>query len=166
MKKAAHIGGLLEQLLSSLGLEDRMQQTRALIVWDRVVGPQIAAHTRPHKIREDVLEICVDQPAWMQQLQLMKPQILKKLNAELGDAPLRDIFLRRGRMAPPPAVAPQANLPWRSIPLEATEKHQLTQMLSVLKDPALRQEMTDFLSKQLRVNKARGEAQPNHRRSG
>ena len=72
--------GLRRILLASLGLEERLQQYRALLLWDEVVGPQIAARTRPEKIRDGVLEVCVDQPTWMQQLQLLKPQILAKLN--------------------------------------------------------------------------------------
>ena len=77
-------GELVDKLLQGLGLDERLQQYKALIVWSDVVGPQIAARTRPIRIRDNILEINVDQAAWMQQLQLMKPKILARLNAELG----------------------------------------------------------------------------------
>ena len=86
MKKAALAGDLVEKLLKGFGLDERLQQYRALIIWEEVVGPQIAARTRPIRIREGILEVNVDQPTWMQQLQLMKPKILTQLNAELGKA--------------------------------------------------------------------------------
>ena len=95
MARAAKAGDLLDSLLQGWGLNERLQQYRAVLIWDEVVGAQIAARTRPERIRDGVLEVCVDQPVWMQQLQLLKPQLLAKLNAQLGDAPLRDIFLKR-----------------------------------------------------------------------
>ncbi|MDT8441581.1 MAG: DUF721 domain-containing protein [Desulfuromonadales bacterium] len=159
MKQALHVGGLLEQLLSGLGLDERLRQARALVIWEEVVGPQIAAHTRARKLRDGVLEVGVDQPTWMQQLQLMKPQILRKLNAELGDAPVRDIFLKRGKLAPRAGAAPEPGVPWRRTPLDAAEQQQLAQLVAGLDDPELRREMTSLLGKQLRLHKARTQQQ-------
>lgn len=155
MKQAAHVGGVLDGLLAGLGLDERLRQGRALVVWEKVVGPQIAGHTRPHKLRDGILEVGVDQPAWMQQLQLMKPQILRKLNAELGDMPVREIFLKRGKLAPRPVAAPDPGLSWRQVTLDKGEQERLTQLVALIENPELRAEMARLLSKQLRLNKAR-----------
>jgi hypothetical protein len=154
LKQAARAGDLVDKLLKGLGLDERLQQYRALIIWEEVVGPQIAARTRPIRIREGVLEINVDQPTWRQQLQLMKPKILARLNAELGKATIKDLYLKRGKVSartvkqeePPPA--------WRMVQLDDSEKQQVTELLTAIEDPELRDEMEKFLLKQTRLLKA------------
>ena len=154
LKKAARAGDLVDKMLKGFGLDERLQQYRALIIWEEVVGPQIAARTRPVRIREGVLEVNVDQPTWMQQLQLMKPKILAQLNAELGKASVKDLFLKRGKVnvridkqvEPPPA--------WRMVQLDDSEKQHVEGLLKTIEDPELRAEMEKFLIKQMRLLKA------------
>jgi hypothetical protein len=154
LKQAARAGDLVDKLLKGLGLDERLQQYRALIIWEEVVGPQIAARTRPIRIREGVLEVNVDQPTWRQQLQLMKPKILAQLNAELGKATIKDLYLKRGKVSartvkqeePPPA--------WRMVQLDENEKQQITELLTAIEDPETREEMEKFLLKQTRLLKA------------
>lgn len=154
LKQAAPAGELVNKLLKGFGLDERLQQYRALIIWDEVVGPQIAARTRPIRIREGVLEVNVDQPTWRQQLQLMKPKILAQLNAELGKATIKDLYLKRGKVnvraekqvEPPPA--------WRMVQLDDSEKQEVEELLVTIEDPELRDEMKKFLQKQMRLLKA------------
>jgi hypothetical protein len=154
LKHAARAGDLVDKMLKGFGLDERLQQYRALIIWEEVVGPQIAARTRPVRIREGVLEVNVDQPTWMQQLQLMKPKILAQLNAELGKASIKDLFLKRGKVnvridkqvEPPPA--------WRMVQLDDSEKQHIEGLLKTIEDQELRAEMETFLIKQMRLLKA------------
>ena len=125
LKQAARAGDLVDKMLKGFGLDERLQQYRALIIWEEVVGPQIAARTRPVRIRDGVLEVNVDQPTWMQQLQLMKPKILAQLNAELGKATIKDLYLKRGKVnvrVDKPVEQPPA---WRMVQLDDSEKQQI-----------------------------------------
>ena len=158
LRTAARAGDLLATLLAGWGLDTRLQQYRALVVWDEVVGPQIAARTRPEKIRDGVLEVCVDQPTWMQQLQLLKPQILAKLNAHLGDAPLRELYLKRGQVTARGTTAATPRPPlWRSATLTAEELGDLRRLLTGVADAELRQDLEELLVKQARLTKARSQ---------
>ena len=154
MKQAARAGDLVDKLLKGLGLDDRMQQYRALVIWEQVVGPQIAARTRPVRIREGILEVNVDQPAWMQQLQLMKPKILAMLNAELGKATIKDLYLKRGKVNIRPDRPAEQPPAWRSVQLDDAEKQQVQQLVAAIEDPGLREEMGKFLHNQMRLLKA------------
>ena len=90
----------------------------------------------------------------MQQLQLMKPKILAQLNAELGKATIKDLFLKRGKVhvradkevEPPPK--------WRMVQLDEQEKARIVELLTGIKDPELHDEMEKFLVKQSRLLKA------------
>ncbi len=153
MHQAVHVGSLLEPLLKNLGLDERLQQSRAMIIWDEVVGPQIASHTKPIRIRDDVLEIYVDQPVWMNQLHLMKPQILRKLNSELGETPLKQIFLKRGKVTRKVQAARKSSLPWRTAVVKAEEKQHISALLTNIENTELKQQLETLLLKQLQLNK-------------
>jgi len=157
MVRAARAGDLLGGLLQGLGLSERMVQYRAVLLWNEVVGPQIAARTRPERIRDGILEVSVDQPVWMQQLQLLKPQLLGKLNAQLGEAPLRDIFLKRGKItAPAPTAAAPAPPAWRKMELSPAEQTGLQKILGGVADEELRRGLESLLVKQAKLTKAKG----------
>lgn len=157
MKQAERIGGLLKQVFGARGMEERLNRYQAWLIWDQVVGKQIAARARPLRFRQGVLEVQVDHPVWMQQLQMLKPQILEKLNRQLPNAKIEDIFLRK---APTPyAVKPQVPAPIKLQLAELTdaERQQIDQLLEPLADPELRDEMRRLAILQKRLNKGRRE---------
>ncbi|MGD8726752.1 MAG: DUF721 domain-containing protein [Gemmatimonadales bacterium] len=70
----------LAAYIARKGLKRRLDQASVVPEWEELVGPQIAAVTTPHFVTQDgVLVVSVATSAWMQELQLMSPQILKKL---------------------------------------------------------------------------------------
>jgi predicted nucleic acid-binding Zn ribbon protein len=154
MKKAATAGTLLSQFLQQSGLAGKLHTYEAFLVWDEVVGPQIAAHAKPARIRDGVLEVRVDQAVWMQQLQLMKPKILTRLNERLGNQAIKDIFWRRGKIEPVLA-APTEPDRRRPPPLPAEETARIEAVVAPLSDPELRQRLQHFLVRQAQLDLSR-----------
>jgi hypothetical protein len=122
-------------------------------VWNEVVGPQIAAHAQPAKIRDGVLDVRVDQAVWMQQLQLMKPKILARLNERLGAEVFRDIFWRRGRVEQPLVAAEPGSLPLP--PLPAEDMARIREIVAPLEDAELRRHLQQLLVRQAQLDLAR-----------
>jgi predicted nucleic acid-binding Zn ribbon protein len=52
--------------------------------WAEIVGPELADHTRPEKLRDGELTVAADSTAWATQLRLLAGQLVRRLNAELG----------------------------------------------------------------------------------
>ena len=52
--------------------------------WGEIVGSHISAHCTPVEFNDGVLTVRTDSTAWATELRLMAPQLLAKLNAELG----------------------------------------------------------------------------------
>lgn len=158
MKKAAAAGALLAELLQQAGLADKLHAYESWRVWDEVVGPQIAAHARPARIRDGVLEVRVDQAVWMQQLQLLKPKILIRLNERLGGEPIADIFWRRGRLEERPAATPTGNeRPWLERTLDEAEQARIEAAVAPLADDELRARLRAILVRQAKLGKVRTE---------
>jgi predicted nucleic acid-binding Zn ribbon protein len=65
-------------------------------VWERVLGPSIASSARPTAERDGVLTVICEAAVWAQELELMGPALLARLNAELGEDTLCRLRCRSG----------------------------------------------------------------------
>jgi len=75
----------LEGYLKRTGLARRVGQAQMIPDWPRLVGPQIAAVAIPESITPDgVLFVRVATSSWMNELQLMTPDIMARINAGRG----------------------------------------------------------------------------------
>ncbi len=59
--------------------------------WEGIVGPRIAAHTTPRSLRDGVLSVDVDDPAWASQLGFMEVDLIAKITNELGEGSVTSI---------------------------------------------------------------------------
>jgi predicted nucleic acid-binding Zn ribbon protein len=53
--------------------------------WPALVGPELAAHSRPERYADTVLTVRTDSTAWASQVRLLAPHLVAKLNQQLGD---------------------------------------------------------------------------------
>jgi predicted nucleic acid-binding Zn ribbon protein len=82
----------LDGYLGRSGLSKRLQQAQVIPDWARLVGPQIAAVTRPDSVAPDgTLFVRVATSAWMTELQLMAPEIMARVNAGRSPGRIRTI---------------------------------------------------------------------------
>lgn len=95
------LGDLLAGVLQNAGIADRVAQAQVVPEWAGLVGPTIAAVTEPLSVGPDgTLWVAVATHAWMTELSLMEPELLKALNAAADRPPVRRIRLTHRR---PPA---------------------------------------------------------------
>jgi predicted nucleic acid-binding Zn ribbon protein len=97
-RKPSAIADVLAGLLEKSGLADRVEQAGIIPEWPALVGKQIAAVTQPTSITADgTMFVVVTTNAWMNELSLMEPELLRALNAKPGRAPVKRIrwLLRR-----------------------------------------------------------------------
>ncbi|HWP81820.1 MAG TPA: DUF721 domain-containing protein [Bacteroidota bacterium] len=85
------IGQALQDLVSSLGIDRRLQEYRAVTEWEEIVGEHIAKVSSPVRIAQGVLVVRVRVSTWRNELTLRKKEIIQKLNAVIGDGTIKDI---------------------------------------------------------------------------
>jgi predicted nucleic acid-binding Zn ribbon protein len=86
------VGEAIASFVKRSGLGARMAQAEVIPDWERLVGPYVAAVTRPEKIGADgTLFVRVATSQWMTELQFMMPDIMAKLNAGRGAGRVRTI---------------------------------------------------------------------------
>ena len=97
-KQPSPIGDVLAGVLAKSGIAARVEQAGIIPEWSALVGVQIAAVTEPMSIAADgTLFVNVTTNAWMNELSLMEPELLRALNAKDGRLAVRRIrwLLRR-----------------------------------------------------------------------
>ena len=86
-----HIGGALKKLIKTAGLEKGIAQQKALEIWSETVGETVSKNTEPISIEHGILSIKTTTPAWRQELQFQKKEIIEKLNKKLNKKLIKDI---------------------------------------------------------------------------
>jgi predicted nucleic acid-binding Zn ribbon protein len=90
--KPTAVSEVLERYLARSGLAKRLSQAQVIPEWASLVGPRIAAVTHPESVAPDgTLFVGVDTSAWMNELQLMTPEIMARINAGRGAGRIRTI---------------------------------------------------------------------------
>jgi predicted nucleic acid-binding Zn ribbon protein len=72
--------------------------------WDQLVGPDVAAHTKPERFNDGELVVIADSSAWATQVRLLTPVLLRRLNEELGHGTVTRVVVRGP--APPRRMGP------------------------------------------------------------
>jgi predicted nucleic acid-binding Zn ribbon protein len=87
------LGDVLRAALARLPVGQQVADHAVWTHWDAAVGPTIAQHARPLRLRRGTLVIGVDGASWMQELQFLKHELRARLNARVGRAAVRELFL-------------------------------------------------------------------------
>jgi predicted nucleic acid-binding Zn ribbon protein len=91
-KKPSALSDVLAGVLRDSGIAERVEQARLIPEWPALVGTQIAAVTEPTSIAADgTMFVRVTTNAWMNELSLMEPELLRALNATPRRAPVKKI---------------------------------------------------------------------------
>jgi predicted nucleic acid-binding Zn ribbon protein len=67
--------------------------------WEQIVGPELAAHTRPDGFTGGELTVTADSTAWATQVRLLAAALVRRVNAELGVDAVKRVKVR-GPAAP------------------------------------------------------------------
>ena len=91
-RKPEALGNILANVLDQSGLAQRVEQASIIPDWPKLVGPQIAKVTEPQSISANgTLFVHVTTNAWMNELSLLEPELLRSLNVGEGRIPVRRI---------------------------------------------------------------------------
>jgi predicted nucleic acid-binding Zn ribbon protein len=77
-------GAVLERLMKARGWEKPKAEATVFGAWEKVVGPDIAKHSRPIKLDAGVLTVEAESTAWATQLRMLAASLIKRIAAEVG----------------------------------------------------------------------------------
>ncbi|MFE2185191.1 DUF721 domain-containing protein [Streptomyces sp. NPDC059455] len=85
------LGAAINRLITERGWETPAAVGGVMGRWPQMVGPEVAQHCEPQRYDEDarVLTVRCDSTAWATQLRLLAPQLVARLNADLGQGTVK-----------------------------------------------------------------------------
>ena len=87
----------IHKAMLGLGLGTRVQEAEVLQAWRDIVGPFIATHSAPTRLKDGILYVAVLQPTIHFELErVWKPEIIRKMKARFGSRVVRDLRFRLG----------------------------------------------------------------------
>ena len=89
--KPQPLGDLLTRFLDRSGLGTKIETAAVIPEWADRVGPQIAAVTEPLRVSDGTLIVAVRNSAWMMELNLMKAELMRHVNAGQRGARIEQI---------------------------------------------------------------------------
>ncbi|MEU8873820.1 DciA family protein [Streptomyces javensis] len=101
------LGAAINRLITERGWETPAAVGGVMGRWPQMVGPEVAQHCEPQRYDEDarVLTVRCDSTAWATQLRLLAPQLVARLNADLGQGTVKLIKVM-GPGGPPRRYGP------------------------------------------------------------
>lgn len=88
-----NLGPILANLIKNMGFEKKLSELNVVKIWEEVVGEKIASISEAIKISDGRLTVRVPDPSWKQQLIYLKKEFIAAINARMGKAVVKDIFL-------------------------------------------------------------------------
>jgi predicted nucleic acid-binding Zn ribbon protein len=97
------LNAAIEDLIEARGWRQSAAVGSVFGRWAQIVGPELAAHTRPDRLEDRELTVTADSTAWATQVRLLAAQLVRRLNAELGDGAVERVTVRgpAGAAGPP-----------------------------------------------------------------
>jgi predicted nucleic acid-binding Zn ribbon protein len=90
------IRDLLSRWLVRRGMARELGQYRIWVRWPELVGERVAARTEPGALKNGKLTIRVASAAWLNELSLMRADLVRRINAGLGEELVREVRLLAG----------------------------------------------------------------------
>jgi len=95
-REPQRMGDVVAQLMARRGYARVLAQSQYEVVWQEIVGSDIARQTRLGQVHRSVLNVFVQHSVLMQELTFRKLEIVKKLQAALGAQAPKDLRFRVG----------------------------------------------------------------------
>lgn len=147
-KKLDRLSHTLGNMLKARGLGGRLSEYRVFGQWEKSVGPVLARHAQPQAVRGKKLTLVVDSPAWMQQLSLLKPEIVEKVNRTLGKEAIKEITLRLGEVESRHEPLEELPNPTRAV-LGREEREKIEEYVRGISQPDIREAISRVIEKDI-----------------
>ncbi len=141
---------LLEGTLAGLDMGAQVKEQAALRAWEQIAGRVVGAHARAEAMRDGVLVVATDTPAWAQELHMRQSELLSRLRPLLGDGAIKEIRFRSG-LRKQREKAPAGEETPAGEPLSGRRLGELRKAAAGIDDSALRQRVEHAFASLARI---------------
>jgi predicted nucleic acid-binding Zn ribbon protein len=85
-RQPQRVSASLQEAARRAGLPGALELAAIHAHWEELVGPEIALHAWPVRLRDGVLTVSTDHPAWASELRLLAAQLVERFRSVAGTA--------------------------------------------------------------------------------
>ncbi|GAB7049313.1 DciA family protein [Catenuloplanes indicus] len=93
------LGSMLNRLVQTRGWQRPTAEAALFGSWEKIVGTDVAAHSRPVKLENGELTVEAESTAWATQLRLLAAGLIKRIAGEVGHGVVKKLHIH-GPAAP------------------------------------------------------------------
>jgi predicted nucleic acid-binding Zn ribbon protein len=142
--------------MSNLDLGPKLKEQLALRAWPQLAGRVVGAHSRAEAVRDGVLIVATDTPAWAQELTMRRADLLAKLEKALGPGVISEIHFRSGFRAKAGPPEAQEKRPI-DVSLPVRREQEISEATARIEDPELRRKAERAFTSLARITEWRRE---------
>ena len=157
--KPQAVGDVLKAVMAGHGLGQGGELAKLHRQWAKAVGASVAAHAQPESLKGGRLTLIVDSHPWMNQLSLLSPGIIEKVNEALGAEEVTELRFHAGKITVPGNTTRREGPPKRR-KLTKEEQAEIEEALAPIKDEALREAGRRLLTTAAVTTKNSGKPSP------
>ena len=88
------LGDIIQDYLREIGWQQKLDEIKIIIEWDKVLGPTLSKYTDEVFIKNKQLHIRLKSATLRQELSYQKSDVVKQLNDSVGKEVITDIILK------------------------------------------------------------------------
>lgn len=157
-----YIKTILEKTLNQLGYSERIEECKALTLWNDVAS-NMASRTQPMAISRGRMIVNVTDSVILHTLTMYKRKYIEKINLLAGKSVIKDIVFRVGtienrniRKSSDEKEDESYIDKLQGMQLDQEEIDNIDEVVSAVKDEELRNSLRDLFVKQSKLSKMRG----------
>jgi hypothetical protein len=157
-----NIKGILENLMKRLGMDEKLEECQALLLWDDVAS-NLASRTKAVGISGGRMSVNVTDSVILHQLTFYKRKYIDKINLMLGKRIVKDIVFRVGNIQKEkPATENREDYIRRlhSIQLDQDELKRIDEIVAQIEDEEIRGSLRELFTNQAKLSKYRQTQDP------
>jgi len=85
------LGNVLNNLIKDLGIEEKIDENKAIAIWPEIVGTNVSCNSEVEIVKDGILFVKVKSDVWRNELIFLKLDLIKKLNEKIGKKIIVDI---------------------------------------------------------------------------
>ncbi len=89
--EAVSVGDAAALIGAELGLADPQAFGRVVAAWPDLVGDAVAAHSEIRSVRDGVIDVAVDSPAWAAEFRYLEADLVARVSRLVGEGVVRSV---------------------------------------------------------------------------
>ncbi len=159
-----NIKGILENLMKRLGMDEKLEECQALLLWEDVAS-NLASRTQAVGISRGRMSVNVTDSVILHQLTFYKRKYIDKINLMLGKRIVKDIVFRVGKIQkeePEREDREDYIRQLHSIQLDEDELERIDGIVAQIEDEEVRGSLRELFISQAKLSKYRKTQDPGH----